>query len=197
MVKVKVKKKTEDKKTRKVQQPTFFKFTGLDKVEYRLTFQQKLFVESYLQMKGNGVEAIIEAGYDIWYRDRDGEVTDNPNRRLCAVMASENLTKPNICAYVTFMLEEYGFNDDNIAKQHLFLINQFDDLAAKRGGIDMAYKLKGKYAPEKVEFLDPNKNKSDEDLDEEERKLNERIRTLREKKKYTRKPKAKSDGESA
>jgi len=106
--------------------PRFFKFTGLDGKDYSLTFQQKLFVEKYLEFKGNGVEAIIEAGYDVEYK-KNGKSTGVTNRKLAAVMAYENLIKPNISAYITLKLEEYGFNDDNVAKQHLFLINQLGD----------------------------------------------------------------------
>lgn len=128
----------------------FFKFKGLDNKDYSLTLQQKLFCELYLEYSGNGVEAIIGAGYDVDFKSR-GKSTGVPNRRLAAVIASENLTKPNIIAYVDLKLEEYGFTDDNVKKQHLFTLNQFSDLTAKNKAIDMFYKLKGKYAAEKVE----------------------------------------------
>lgn len=129
----------------------FFKFKGLNNKDYSLTLQQKLFCELYLEYFGNGVEAIIGAGYDVNFKNSKGKDTGNPNRRLAAAIASENLTKPNIIAYIDLKLEEYGFSDDNVKKQHLFNLNQFADLTAKNKAIDMFYKLKGKYAAEKVE----------------------------------------------
>lgn len=125
----------------------FFKFTGDDGREYSLTKKQKLFVEYYMITGANGVNAIIEAGYDVWKKDKHGNQL-YPNRKLAAVLAYENLIKPNICAYITTKLNEYGFNDKNVEKQHLFLMNQNADLTNKRGAIDMFYKLQGKYAPE-------------------------------------------------
>lgn len=131
-------------------------FIGLDKKKYKIEFRQKLFCEYYLQEKGNGVEAIISAGYDINYKDRNGKDTGTPNRKLCAVMARENLIKPNICAYINKRLDEYGFVDDNVERQHLFLINQFGDLNVKAKGIDLYYKLKNKYpSPLQHDFQTP------------------------------------------
>ena len=160
----------------KTKAPRFFKFTGLDGKEYSLTLQQKLFVEEYLEWKGDGVEAIIEAGYNVNYKNKKGEDTGVPNRKLAAVIASQNLIKLNICAYVTLKLDEYGFNDDNIAKQHLFLINQFADLNAKKGGIDMFYKRFGKYAAKKFKFVDENEDLTDEQIKEELALLREKRR---------------------
>jgi len=127
-----------------------FVFKGLDGEKYSLTLQQKEFVEHYMTNRGNGVEAIIDAGYDVWKRDRDGNKLF-PNRKLAAVMASENLIKPNIAAYVTILLDQYGYDDTNAEKQHLFLINQYGDLKTKAKALDMFFKIKGKYAPEQHE----------------------------------------------
>ncbi len=40
--------------------------------------------------------------------------------------------------------EERGFNHSNVEKQHLFLINQHEDLKTKKGSVELYYKLKGK-----------------------------------------------------
>ena len=133
---------------------TYFKFKALDGNDYTLTFKEKLFCEKYLEFKGNGVDAIYEAGYKP------------KNARVAASMASEYLTKPNICAYITSKLEEYGFNDDNVTKQHLYLVNQFGDLKAKKGAIDMFYKLKGQYAATKLKFVDDNEDLTDQEIDD-------------------------------
>jgi len=124
-------------------------FTGLDDVKYEITIKQRLFCEYYLQFYGNGTQAIVSAGYSVHFRGKGGEDTGGINYKLASVMAAENLVKPSICAYINLKLKKYGFDDDNVDKQHLFLINQYDDLAAKAKGIDMFYKVKNKYPKEK------------------------------------------------
>jgi len=128
----------------------FFTFVGLDGKGYSLTQQQKKFVEYYLDFKANGVDAVIEAGYDVYFKDKKtGESTGAINYKMAAVIASQNLIKLNICAYITLKLEEYGYTDDNAGKQHLFLMNQFADFSAKAKALDMFFKVRGAYAPEK------------------------------------------------
>ena len=113
-------------------------YTATDGKKYRLTDKEKKFCESYLEFKGNGVDAIFEAGY-------------NPkNRLIAAAMAYENLRKPHIFNYINLKLEEYGFGDENVEKQHLFLLNQQADFNSKGKAIDMFYKLKGKYAKKEI-----------------------------------------------
>ena len=131
-------------------------FIGLDKKKYRIGFRQKLFCEHYLEESGNGVEAVISAGYDVNYKDSNGNDTGRPNRNLAHVIASENLRKPTIFHYINLKLEQYGFTDDNVEKQHLFLINQHTDLNVKAKGIDLYYKVKNKYpAPSHHDFQTP------------------------------------------
>jgi len=137
-----VKPKPKKKKPRKKGVFKHFQFTGDDGVEYSLTKQQKLFVEHYLINNTNGTEAVIAAGYKV--KNSRGFV----DRKLASAISTENLSKPVICAYITVKLDEYGFNDDNIEKQHLFLVNQNSNLPTKQRAIDSFYKLKGKFAPE-------------------------------------------------
>lgn len=115
-----------------------FSYTSpLDGKTYTLTLKERLFCDAYLDFKGDGVQAIFEAGYDV------------KNAKVAAAMAWENLRKPNLMAYINSKLEEAGFNDDEAYKQHLFLLNQHSDLKSKAKAIDMYYRLKGTYAPEK------------------------------------------------
>lgn len=116
-----------------------FKFRGLDGVDYSLTMKEKIFCEMYLDNKGNGTEAAY-----MVYKPM--------NKNIAAVMARKILKKGHIMSYITMKLDEYGFNDDNVDKQHLFLINQFGDLNAKSKGIDMFRKMKGQYAPEQIKY---------------------------------------------
>lgn len=113
-----------------------FVFLGNDGKRYRMSLQEKGFCEDYLEFSGNGTEAAYE-NYEC------------KNMKVAAAIAYENLRKPHIIAYIDSKLEEYGFNDENVKKQHLFTLQQFADLAQKNKAIDMFYKLKGSYAPEK------------------------------------------------
>lgn len=116
-----------------------FTFIGLDNKEYTLTAKEKKFVEIYLEMGATGVEAVIEAGYDVY--DKKGNI----NRRMASVISSQNLLRLSINAYIDKLMPEYGFEDNNVEKQHLFLLNQKGDLSAKKTAIDMYYRLRGKY----------------------------------------------------
>lgn len=107
-------------------------FTGKDGREYKLTFKEKLFVEKYLEAYANGTEAMMQV-YDV------------KNRKVAAAMAAEYLRKPNIYSYVNYLMEEYGYNDDNVEKQHLFLLNQASDLKSKAKAVEMFHKLRKKY----------------------------------------------------
>lgn len=54
------------------------------------------------------------------------------------------LTEKVIRDRINEHLSDEGFNDENVTKQHLFLINQAADLPTKKGAIEMYYKIKGK-----------------------------------------------------
>ena len=117
---------------------------GAIEVSTGLNPKQKAFCELYVtgdkEFFGNGVECYIEV-YEIdktkkgWYNN------------ACS-SASRLLSNAKIIEYINTLLEEAGFNDQNVEKQHLFLINQHADLKTKKGAIDSYYKLKGKFAPE-------------------------------------------------
>ena len=127
---------TSESKEKHLNSP--FRFTGLDGKKYKITMRQKLFCEAYLRLYGNGVEAVYAAKY-------------NPSTYNSAkAIASQNLTLLNLCGYINLKLEEYGYSDDNVEKQHLWLINQFANPQAKAKGIDMFYKVKNKYPAERV-----------------------------------------------
>lgn len=106
----------------------------------KLSLKQKLFCQAYVDTCGNGTEAVLRAGYNI--SNKNG----HSDRNLAKSIASENLTKPYISAYIASLLEKVGFNDENVVAQHLFLINQHVDLGVKLRAIEMYYRLKGKYA---------------------------------------------------
>jgi hypothetical protein len=131
---------------KKALKPKVFTFIGHDGITYTLTPQQKLFGELFCQMSMNSVDALIEAGYNV--TNSKGFI----NYRLASSMASENLKKPNVSMYITSILDKYGLNDDNLDKQALGVANQWGDLASKMRAVDILYKKRGSYAPEKYQM---------------------------------------------
>ncbi len=123
-------------------------FIGKDGKTYNLQFKQRLFVECYLKNGGNGTQAVIDAKYNVNYKDKSGKDTGIPNRGVAKVMAYEELRKPHITSLINAKLEEFGFNFDSVKQQHLFLLNQHADLKMKGKAIDMFYKLRGEYPKE-------------------------------------------------
>ena len=86
---------------------------------------------------GNGTECYLEA-FEI--------STKSPTYKAARSLACRLLTNVNIVERINEMLTDEGFNDENVTKQHLFLINQDADLGTKKGSVEMYYKLKGKLA---------------------------------------------------
>lgn len=138
----------------------FFYFKSENGQEYELSMQQKLFAEKYLELKGDSIEAIVQAGYNV--TKKNGEI----NRNVAKVIASQNLTKLNIVEYINSLLDASGFTEKNVAKQHAFLIGQFADLNAKGKGIDMFYKRFGLYPKDQaiMDALTKYKNLGDAEL---------------------------------
>lgn len=104
----------------------------------KITPKQKKFADAYLE-SGNGTLAVMES-YDV--------PQDKPN--LAAVIASENLTKPNVINYL-----EAALPDDLLARIHkegleaTRLEDDGPDFNVRHKYLDTAYKLKGSYAAEK------------------------------------------------
>jgi phage terminase small subunit len=110
-----------------------------------LTRKQEVFVEKYIETGGNGTKAALDA-------------YDTDNYMTAAAIASENLTKPKVQNALAEALP-----DDLLAKVHLeglFAtraifnkdgdnVGEDADFGIRAKYLDMAYKLKGQYAPEK------------------------------------------------
>lgn len=123
----------------------------------KLTKKQKGFVKDYVKID-NATEAIVN-NYDV------------KDRIVAKSMGSENLAKPYIKKAIAERLP-----DDLLEEKHLALLNKTDkkyneegvitseeiDVTAVSKGLDMAYKVKGSYAPDKnininmnVKSIDP------------------------------------------
>lgn len=79
---------------------------------------------------GNGTQCYLEV-----YGYKDDENQAKITYETARANASRLLTKANIINRINELLETGGFNDQNIDKQHLFLINQFADLKTKIAAI--------------------------------------------------------------
>jgi hypothetical protein len=105
----------------------------------------KLFVESDKNFYGNGVNCYIEVykpkQVGNWYN-------------VAKASASRLLTNVNVCKRINELLEIGGFNNENVDKQHLFLINQHADLKTKLGAIHEYNTLK-KRVESKIEINIP------------------------------------------
>lgn len=116
------------------------------KKKKRLTLKQKLFCKYYLETLGNATESVIRAGYGV--KRKSGQ----PDRILAKSLASENLAKPYIRKHINELLKAKGFNDESVKLQHLSLISQSKNLPVKVRAIDLYYKVKGDYAPERFKL---------------------------------------------
>ena len=82
----------------------------------KLTDKQKRFVDTFVNNGGNGVEAVVAAGYNC--------KNDNSAR----VLASENLKKPNII----LAIEQSGYIDSKIINIETIKGTREPDLAKRR-----------------------------------------------------------------
>ncbi|KKS62589.1 MAG: hypothetical protein UV28_C0008G0009 [Candidatus Collierbacteria bacterium GW2011_GWE2_42_48] len=147
-----------------------FSFITPDNVSYQLTEKEKRFCEVYCQSGVSGIDAIFEAGY-------------LPKKRSTAYsIASENLRKPKILAYIKHLYSEHSFTDEDIMREHLYLIRQHHDLSAKARGIDMYYKKNGYYSAGSIEknstttvVVTQYSEMSDEQLEERYRALKRKL----------------------
>lgn len=91
----------------------------------------KAFTSPDRELFGNGVKSYLEV-YGPQYRFNNKR---NMSYDVGAVLASKLLKKVKIIQRINELLEEGGFNESNVDKQHLFLINQHGDLKVKLGAI--------------------------------------------------------------
>jgi len=87
----------------------------------------QLFVSSDKEFFGNGVQCYIE----VYEPDTSQK---NWYKTACSA-ASRMLSNVKVCERINELLDEAGFNDHNVDKQHLFLINQHANLSVKMTAI--------------------------------------------------------------
>lgn len=105
------------------------------KTDFGLNLQQEAFCKLYVQGDketfGNGTMCYLDiygAEYLLKYK--------KPMKYQTAMVNASNLLRnTKIIARVNSLLETGGFTDQNVDKQHLFLINQHADFKSKLGAI--------------------------------------------------------------
>lgn len=105
------------------------------KTEEGLNLQQEAFCQLYVnnerELFGNGTQCYLEV-YGTEYQIKNKKPM---SYQVAMVNASNLLRIPKIIARINSLLETGGFNEENVDKQHLFLINQHADLKTKLGAI--------------------------------------------------------------
>lgn len=124
------------------------------KHEFGLSKKQAGFVKDYVET-GNGTEAVIR-NYDVKSRENAskmaGKLLDSVN-----VTEAINKTERTLASQIP---------DELLIEKHKALLNKIDeqgeiDVAAVSKGLDMGYKVKGAYAPEKHQNVNVNINTAD------------------------------------
>lgn len=83
---------------------------------------------------------LTEAGVRIWPKQK---------AEVARVSMSQDLQKPNVQRTILQVMREQGMTDEFLVREHNKVITQDEQLGAKNVALDMAYKLKGAYAPDR------------------------------------------------
>ncbi len=102
----------------------------------KFELKAKRFAKAYIKHGLNGTKAAME-------------VYEPSNERSASAIASENLTKPVMVTAIQEEMDTQGITDELLLKEHKKVITQDTNLPSKNVAIDMAYKLKGAYAPDR------------------------------------------------
>jgi len=117
-------------------------------IKVQISNEQEKFCNLYTrdhELMGDPVACYLEC-YEI-------EPHEIGKPHLIKQKVNELLNKPQIVQRINSLIEEDGFNDLNVDKQHLFLINQHKDLTVKMKGIEHYNKLKKRTSDQPVFVL--------------------------------------------
>jgi hypothetical protein len=109
-----------------------------------LNLQQEQFCQLYIdndrEMFGNGTQCYLEVYGDEYVKRNNKPMS----YQVAMVNACNLLRNPKIVKRINNLLETGGFTEENVDKQHLFLINQHADFKAKMSAIKEFNALKGR-----------------------------------------------------
>ena len=109
-----------------------------------LTLKQQAFIKETAKTL-NPTEAVRR----VYQLGKNGGSKDKEHKNLTArVIATENLSKPNIIRGIREELEEQGVNNNLISKITKRNIIQNKNLPASNQTLDMVNKIKGNYQPQ-------------------------------------------------
>lgn len=129
----------------------------------KLNYKQELFCRYFIETCGNKTKSALLA-FDVKNRDMalkmmEGDKFSPEDKKIaeaayfCAsVVGHEYFEKPKIKERIDELIESDYFTDGSVKREHVKILLQDKDLSTKKGGIEMYYKLKGKFAPEKQEI---------------------------------------------
>lgn len=137
------------------------------KTEQGLNLQQEAFCQVYTgqdrELFGNGTMSYLETYGEEYLTKNDKPMT----YQVAMVSASNLLRNPKIITRINGLLSTGGFSDENVDKQHLFLINQYADLKTKLGAIAEYNKLKARIT-KKIDLTTKGKSFNLEELSNDE-----------------------------
>jgi hypothetical protein len=134
------------------------------KVKVSISNEQEKFCQLYARdpkLAGKPYECFMKVYKDQLEPHQTPEVVRKEAKAL--------LTQDNIIQRINGLLEEDGFNDQNVDKQHLFLINQHGDLGVKMKGIEHYNKLKRRTSDQPIfvlprPIMDLNDDEQNDDI---------------------------------
>jgi phage terminase small subunit len=148
--------------------------------EYEVTMKQELFCQAWVDSVGNGTQSAFIAfdivGKELLELDKkdlteEQKVIIDKGYKTASTMACEYLRKPSVIKRIDEIIEERGFNDEAVKREHFKLLKEGDETVRMRA-IESYYKLKGKITdrqditsggetlqPIMVKFIDGENNK--------------------------------------
>lgn len=126
-----------------------------------LNVQQKMFCDLYMSKEyfGSGVHAYAKAyGKDL---------TIGNQYNAAKVEACKLLKHHKVKEYMKSLLNDMGFNDDNVNRHLLFVIEQNAELSPKVQGMKLYYQLKDQISPDNQVNITMNLNNNKDELDKD------------------------------
>lgn len=102
----------------------------------KIDLRAKQFARQYIKNDFNGTKTVLE-------------MYNTTDKKTAGVIAVENLAKPSFQKAIIEEMEKRGLNDEMVLKELEYNIKQYKHLPSKNTAMDMYFKLKGDYAPEK------------------------------------------------
>ncbi len=118
-----------------------------ERIWAKLTTRQQRFCELYAtdrEFFWNWVQVYLEV-YDI-------DTSKSWRYKTACVNASRLLSNAKVCKRINELMISWWFTDENVDKQHSFLINQFADLWVKMRAVSEYNKLKNRIVERMAEF---------------------------------------------